>query len=121
MPMIDRRSLLSAGLSAGALALLDGPAQAQSYPTRNVRIVVPFASGGTTDFTARLVAEKMSELAGQRFFVENKTGAAGAIGLKDVAASAPDGYTLAVTDPTIATAPSLNAKAGISPALFEPV
>lgn len=121
MPVIDRRSFVSAGLSSGALTLLGHPAAAQAYPSRNVRMVVPFASGGTTDFTARVVAEKMSDIAGQRFFVENKTGAAGAIGLKDVAGSAPDGYTLAVTDTTVATAPSLNAKAGISPALFEPV
>ena len=82
MPVFDRRSLLGAGLSAGALSLWGGPAAAQAYPARNVRMVVPFASGGTTDFTARIVAEKMSDMSGQRFFVENKTGAAGAIGLK---------------------------------------
>ena len=121
MPVFDRRSLLGAGLTAGALSLWGGPAAAQAYPARNVRMVVPFASGGTTDFTARIVAEKMSDMSGQRFFVENKTGAAGAIGLKEVANAVPDGYTLAVTDTTVATAPSLNAKAGISPSLFEPV
>lgn len=121
MPAIDRRLLLSTGLAAGALAVLPRQAAAQSYPSRNVRMVVPFASGGTTDFVGRLVAEKMGELSGGRFFVENKTGAAGAIGLKDVAGSAPDGYTLAVTDTTLATAPSLNPKAGIAPSLFEPV
>jgi tripartite-type tricarboxylate transporter receptor subunit TctC len=121
MIQIDRRLLLSGGLPTAAIALLGGMAHADAYPGRNVRVIVPFSAGGTTDFVARVVADKMSELAGQRFFVENRTGASGMVGLKEVAGAAPDGYTLAVTDTSIAIAPSLSAKAGVSPAMFEPV
>ena len=118
--MMDRRFLLSAGASAAAMAV-SGIARADTYPSRNVRVIVPFSAGGTTDFVARVLAEKMSELAGQRYVVENKTGAAGMVGLREVATSPPDGYTLAMTDTTIATAPSLSAKPGVMPAMFEPV
>jgi tripartite-type tricarboxylate transporter receptor subunit TctC len=85
-------------------------------------MVVPFAPGGTTDFVARVMSEKMSELAGQRFFVENKTGAAGAIGMRDVAGSAPDGYTVLMGDTTTAITPTLNPAAGIDPfKMFAPI
>ena len=117
--MMDRRFLLSAGASAAAMAV-SGIARADTYPSRNVRVIVPFSAGGTTDFVARVLAEKMSELAGQRYVVENKTGAAGMVGLREVATSPPDGYTLAMTDITIATAPSLSAKPAVVPAMFEP-
>jgi len=118
--LLDRRFLLSAGASAAAMAV-SGIARADTYPSRNVRVIVPFSAGGTTDFVARVLAEKMSELAGQRYVVENKTGAAGMVGLREVATSPPDGYTLAMTDITIATAPSLSAKPAVVPAMFEPV
>jgi tripartite-type tricarboxylate transporter receptor subunit TctC len=111
---------LSAGLSAGVLAALR-PVRAETYPSRNVRLIVPFSAGGTTDFVARLVGDRMSELAGQRFVVENRTGAAGMVGLREVAGATPDGYTLAMADTSVATAPTLNAKAGISPDMFEPI
>jgi tripartite-type tricarboxylate transporter receptor subunit TctC len=126
MNTITRRGLLklSAGVCTGALALARSaaPARAQPYPSRPIRMVVPFAPGGTTDFVARVMGEKMSELAGQRFFVENKTGAAGAIGMRDVASSAPDGYTVLMGDTTMAITPTLNPGAGIDPfKMFSPV
>jgi tripartite-type tricarboxylate transporter receptor subunit TctC len=105
------------GVSAGALALARSSTavRAQAYPSRPIRMVVPFAPGGTTDFVARVTSEKMSEFAGQRFFVENKTGAAGAIGMRDVAGSPPDGYTVLMGDTTMAITPTLNPAAGIDP------
>jgi tripartite-type tricarboxylate transporter receptor subunit TctC len=118
--MIDRRRLVCAGLAAGMMAPWRG-VRAETYPSRNVHVVVPFSAGGTTDFVARLVAERMSALAGQAFVVENRTGGSGMVGLREVAAAPPDGYTLAVTDTSIAIAPSLSAKAGISPEMFAPV
>jgi tripartite-type tricarboxylate transporter receptor subunit TctC len=127
MTRLTRRSFLHASLGASVASLgitrLSGPAHAQSYPSRNVRMVVPYAAGGTTDFVARVVAEKMSELAnGYRFFVENKAGAAGAIGMKDVAASEPDGYTVLLGDSTMAVTPTLTPGAGIDPLkMFRPV
>jgi tripartite-type tricarboxylate transporter receptor subunit TctC len=82
-----------------ALLLACGVAQAQqgTYPTRQVRIIVPYPPGGPTDLIARLVAQKLGERLGQSFFVENVSGASGAVGAGQVAHSAPDGYTLLVT------------------------
>jgi tripartite-type tricarboxylate transporter receptor subunit TctC len=79
-----------------------GPAHAQSaaYPARPVRIVVPFAPGGGVDVTARILAQRLTERTGQSFFVENRTGASGIIGVEHVAKSPPDGYTLLVGSQT---------------------
>jgi len=81
---------------AGLLTLLLGAtlAQAQEYPVKPVRIVVSFAAGGPTDQVARVIGAKLSDLLGQSFIVENKTGAGGNLGAADVARAAPDGYTL---------------------------
>lgn len=127
MTRLTRRSFLHASLGATIASLgitrTSAPAWAQTYPSRNVRMVVPYAAGGTTDFVARVIAEKMSELAnGYRFFVENKAGAAGAIGMKDVAASEPDGYTVLLGDSTMAVTPTLTPGAGIDPLkMFRPI
>src|SRR3954467_1585341 len=75
-----------------------GAAQAQSYPSKPIRLIVPYAAGGTSDILARQLGPKLSETWGQPVVVENKTGANGNVGADFVAKSAPDGYTLLLTD-----------------------
>jgi tripartite-type tricarboxylate transporter receptor subunit TctC len=82
-----------------ALGLASGPADAQQWPARVVKFVVPFAAGGTTDILGRLMAQRLSEEYGQQFVVENKAGAGGNIGADSVAKAAPDGYTFVVGTP----------------------
>src|SRR5947208_12693975 len=74
------------------------PAQAQPYPSRPIRLIVPYAAGGTSDILARQIAPKLNEAWGQPVIVENKTGANGNVGADFVAKSAADGYTLLLTD-----------------------
>ena len=91
--MIDRRRLLTFASAALATAIT-APARAQTYPSRFVRLVVPFPPGGGTDAISRVVAARLSEIWGQQVIVENKGGAATNIGTEAVARSDPDGYTL---------------------------
>jgi tripartite-type tricarboxylate transporter receptor subunit TctC len=79
------------------LALVPALAQAQSWPTRPVRIVVPFSGAGTADLLTRIVADKLSTALGEPFVVEDRPGAGGIIGQESVMRSAPDGYTLVVS------------------------
>ena len=104
---------LCAALIAAACSLAAG---AQSYPTKPVRIVVPFPAGGGVDLTARIVGQKLTDYLGQQVVIDNRAGAAGTIGAEHVAKSAPDGYTLLVAGPgSVAVAPLLFPKLGYNP------
>lgn len=81
------------------------PAEAQEWPAKPVKVVVPFPPGGATDIAARVISDKLTKAFGQTFVVENRAGAAGNIGNELVARSAPDGYTLLVSTDGIASAP----------------
>ena len=85
-------------------------AAAQQYPTRTVRLIAHSAPGGTSDILGRLVAQKLTEAFGQQVVVENRAGASGIIGVEVTAKSAPDGYTLLITQTSIAINPSMFAK-----------
>ena len=87
--MIGRRSVLGAAAALG----LAGRAAAETWPTRPIKLVAPFAPGGGSDFTSRLIAEKMSVRLGQTMLVENKPGAGGNLGAEAAIKAAPDGYT----------------------------
>jgi tripartite-type tricarboxylate transporter receptor subunit TctC len=89
------RGRLIAGLLL-AVSLLAGTADAQTYPAKQITIVVPFTAGGPTDTLARLLAERMGRTLGQTVIVDNTTGAAGTIGVTRVARAAPDGYTIGI-------------------------
>jgi tripartite-type tricarboxylate transporter receptor subunit TctC len=82
-------------LACGAWLVAAAPVQAQDYPTRPVRLIVPFAAGGSADVFGRFIAQRLQESMGQSFVVDNRPGAGSVIGTDAVAKSAPDGYTLA--------------------------
>lgn len=110
-------AVLAAAVAAAMLALAAPAAHAQAdYPTRPIKLILPFPPGGGADLTARSLAQKMGETMGQSIVVENKPGANGALGTEAVAKSAPDGYTLLVTDRgSLAVNPHLYAKLGYDP------
>ncbi|HZQ63506.1 MAG TPA: tripartite tricarboxylate transporter substrate binding protein [Casimicrobiaceae bacterium] len=85
---------LAAALLGVAISLAPGPAAAQNYPAKTIRLVVPFPPGGPLDVTGRLIAQKLTEAWGQSVVVDNRPGAGGNIGADLVAKSAPDGYTV---------------------------
>lgn len=110
-------------LAAVILTALSASALAQGYPSKPIKIVVPFAPGGNVDVTARIIAPALQEALGQPVVIENKAGAAGTIGADQVVRSAPDGYTLLMgSNSTFSVAPSLNPKNPYSPTKdFAPV
>lgn len=113
----------SATLLAGAWLLTQATAHAQAYPSRPIKIVVPYAAGQGTDVAARYIGEQLSKLVGQGVVVENRPGAGGNIGSLQVAKTTPDGYTLLMgTNGTHAAAPFLYPNLGFDPMTdFEPV
>jgi tripartite-type tricarboxylate transporter receptor subunit TctC len=106
-PFNRRRVLQGAGALALAAPLVLRSASAAGYPDRTVRIIVPFAPGGPSDITARLLSQKFGEALGQTFIVENRGGAGSNLGTAVVARSAPDGYTLLVTSSAFVVNPGL--------------
>jgi len=109
------RILLAMPLAVLALAVSHQASAAAAYPDRSVRIVVPFGPGGIADTTARVIAEKLGDKLGQRFYVENQPGAGGIAAARTVISSPPDGYTLALLSNGTAISVSLFKKLPFDP------
>ncbi len=113
--MLNRRAL-ALGTLAGLSLRPAAPALAQSWPTRPVRIVVTFPPGGSSDIVARVMAEALTPILGQRVVVDNRPGAGGTLAAAHVAQSAPDGYTLMLSNTApLVTSPPLYASPGYDP------
>jgi len=111
---MQRRTIVTA--IAATLSLAAGGGWAQAYPSKPVRLIVPFAPGGTTDIVARVVSEKLGPILGQTVIVENKAGGGGSVGATEIARSAPDGYTIGMaTVSTTAANPAINPKIAYNP------
>src|ERR1700752_2845632 len=102
-------------LLCGAVLALPTPAQAQQYPTRPIRLIVPQTPGSSTDVIARLVAQRLGERLGQTFVVDNRAGGGSLIGIELVARAVPDGYTLLVVASSITIHPVLQEKLSFDP------
>src|SRR6187402_2033179 len=105
--------------SVAAMALLcagvSGVAQSQQYPTKPVRVIVPFAPGGGSDITARVFSNKLSEFLGQQFVVDNRGGAGGLIGMELTARSPADGYVMMMMSASFA------ATSAVQQPAFDPI
>ncbi|MCX7242260.1 MAG: tripartite tricarboxylate transporter substrate-binding protein, partial [Polaromonas sp.] len=109
--MKARQSLAFTAIAALALIAGHGSALAQAYPSKVIKLQVPFAPGGTTDIVARVISEPLGKALGQNVLIENKAGGGGVVGANETAKSAPDGYSLGMaTVSTTAANPAINPK-----------
>ena len=99
---LDRRGLLGAGVAGLAMAGMGRGAAAQSFPTKQIRWVIPFAPGGNYDVTARIVSDPMGHHLGQSILIDNKPGAGGVVGLEAALNTPADGYTISMASFTVA-------------------
>src|SRR6478735_36677 len=104
-----RRALSSALVGSALVLAVPAGGQAQTYPAKPVRLVLPYAPGGIIDYVGRTLAQKLTEYLGQPVVAENRPGGGGVLGTDSVARSAPDGYTLVLMDPAIVINPTLQA------------
>ncbi|MFL6798685.1 MAG: Bug family tripartite tricarboxylate transporter substrate binding protein [Xanthobacteraceae bacterium] len=112
---LRRREALHLASAAVAFPAVTRTAAAQSYPSRPVRVIVPFAPGGPVDVLARIITERLSLKLGQQFYVESQPGAGGNIGMGAAARANPNGYTVAIVGPSFVVNPSLYAKIPYDP------
>jgi tripartite-type tricarboxylate transporter receptor subunit TctC len=118
------RTLLMSLLCAGSALVGTQPAQAQTYPNRPIKVIVPFPAGGPTDGMARIISDRLGQVLGQSIVIENKGGGAGgSVGAKFVASSDPDGYTILITPGgSLTTGPAVHRNIGYDPLkVFAPV
>lgn len=102
------RICVSVALPITAISIFTPPAAAQTYPSKTVRVIVPFAPGGGSDITARQFSAKLSEALGQQFVADNRGGAGGLIGMELTAKAAPDGYTIMMMSGSFAATSALH-------------
>jgi len=107
--------LLTTVLTAALALTVPQTAQAQAYPSKPIRLVLPFPAGGPTDIVGRILGQKLSEALGQPVVQDNRPGAGGNLGADQVAKSPPDGYTLLLSSPSISISPSLYKKMPYDP------
>lgn len=115
MKSVLKRVSAIAGVVACAVAGIAGPAHSQQYPSKVVRVIVPFAPGGGSDITARVFSNALSEHLGQQFIVDNRAGAGGLIGMEATARAAPDGYTIMMMSA------SFSATSAVRKPAFDPI
>jgi tripartite-type tricarboxylate transporter receptor subunit TctC len=104
---LPRRRFLHLSAGAAALPFVSRTAFGQAYPSKPVRVIVPFPAGNASDIVARLIGQRLSDRLGQSFVIDNRPGAGGNIGIEAVAKAATDGYTLLLLSPTATISPSL--------------